>query len=49
MASMGKDVDFSDTLMHVSGNLMKEAVSEQIKPYIRYFDPGGKSEGGPKE
>jgi hypothetical protein len=44
MASMGKDVDFGDTLMHVSGNLMKETVSEQIKPYKRYFDPGGRSE-----
>jgi hypothetical protein len=43
MASMGKDVDFGDTLMHVSGNFMKETVSEQIKPYKRYFDPGGKS------
>jgi hypothetical protein len=44
MASMGKDVDFGDTLMHVSGNLMKETVTEQIKPYKRYFDPGSRSE-----
>jgi hypothetical protein len=44
MASMGKDVDFGDTLMHVSGNLMKDTVGEQIRPYKRYFDPGGKSE-----
>ncbi|MGD8455440.1 MAG: DUF166 family protein [Anaerolineales bacterium] len=44
MASMGVDVDFDDTLMHVSGNLMKETVGEQIKPYKRYFDPGGRSE-----
>jgi hypothetical protein len=44
MASMGKDIDFGDTLMHISGNLMKETVTEQIKPYIRYFDPGGRSE-----
>ncbi len=44
MASMGKDIDFGDTLMHISGNLMKETVSEQIKPYRRYFDPGGRSE-----
>jgi len=44
MASMGKDIDFGDTLMHVSGNLMKETVSEKIKPYKRYFDPGRRSE-----
>jgi hypothetical protein len=28
MASMGIDPDFSDTLMHVSGNIMKQAVAE---------------------
>ena len=44
MASMGVDVDFGDTLMHVSGNLMKETVTEQIKSYKRYFNPGGRSE-----
>jgi hypothetical protein len=49
MASMGKDIDFGDTLMHISGNLMKETVSEQIKPYMRYFDPGGKSEPKDKQ
>ena len=31
--------------MHVSGNLMKDNVTEQVKPYKRFFDPGGKSEG----
>jgi hypothetical protein len=42
MASMGIDPDFSDTLLHVSGNLMKDAVGEQVKPFkiVRYFKPG---------
>ena len=46
LASMGKDVDFGDTLMHVSGNLLKEAVEEQIKPYrqTNYIAPGKLSE-----
>lgn len=35
LASMGKDPDFGDTLMHVSGNIMKEQVGEQVKPYRR--------------
>ncbi len=35
LASMGKDPDFGDTLMHVSGNIMKEQVGEQVKPYMR--------------
>lgn len=33
LASMGKDIDFDDTLMHVSGNLLKDAVLEQIRPF----------------
>lgn len=42
LASMGKDPDFNDTLLHVSGNLMKETVAEQIKPYrnVAYATPG---------
>ena len=46
LASMGVDVDFDDTLMHVSGNLLKDAVGEQIKPYkdTRYITPGTRSE-----
>ncbi len=46
LASMGVDVDFSDTLLHVSGNIMKDNVAEQVKPYkhIQYIAPGFRSE-----
>jgi hypothetical protein len=42
LAAMGKDIDFGDTLMHVSGNVMKDKVGEQVKPYKRtqYIAPG---------
>ena len=42
MASMGIDSDFGDTLMHVSGNLMKDNLGEQIKPFkrVQYVVPG---------
>jgi len=41
LASMGKDSDFGDTLMHVSGNLLKDNVEDQVRPYrqIRYIAP----------
>ena len=41
LASMGVDGDYGDTLMHVSGNVLKKAVSEQVRPFkrIRYLDP----------
>lgn len=39
LASMGIDVDFGDTLMHVSGNILKENISEQIKPFRQYIRP----------
>lgn len=46
MASMGIDPDFDDTLMHVSGNVLRDNVHEQIKEYIdtRYLRPGKLSE-----
>ncbi len=44
MASMGIDSDFNDTLMHISGNIMKESVTRQVKPYKRYITPGERSE-----
>jgi hypothetical protein len=46
LASMGIDIDFNDTLMHVSGNIMKDKVGEQVKPYkrIQYLTPGFRSE-----
>jgi hypothetical protein len=46
LASMGIDVDFSDTLLHISGNIMKDNVGEQVKPYkhIQYLAPGNRSD-----
>lgn len=46
LASMGIDVDYSDTLLHISGNIMKENVAEQVKPYnpTHYLTPGFRSE-----
>jgi len=46
LASMGIDVDFSDTLMHVSGNVLRDNVAEQVRPYrrIKYIAPGKQSQ-----
>jgi hypothetical protein len=46
LASMGIDVDYNDTLLHISGNIMKDDVTEQLKPYlpVRYLTPGIRSE-----
>jgi hypothetical protein len=46
LASMGIDADFGDTLMHISGNIIKEEVSAQVKPFKRtqYIEPGTRSE-----
>lgn len=35
LASMVKDPDFNDTLMHVSGHLLKDNVGEQVRPFKR--------------
>lgn len=46
LASMGIDSDFSDTLLHVSGNVLKDDVAEQVKPFktAAYIAPGVRSE-----
>ena len=46
LAGMGKDPDFDDTLMHVSGNILKDEVAEQVKPYrnVAYIRPGRMSD-----
>ena len=46
LASMGVDADYGDTLMHVSGHLLKDNVGGQVKPFkrIQYFVPGTKVE-----
>jgi len=46
LASMGIDSDFGDTLMHVSGNILKDEVAEQVRPYVTvtYISPSQRSE-----
>ena len=46
LASMGIDSDFDDTLMHVSGNILRDEVAEHVKPYrrIQYVAPGLRSD-----
>ena len=42
-ASMGIDAQYGDTLMHISGNLMKDALKEALGPYlqVRQIRPAG--------
>ncbi len=46
LASMGIDADYGDTLMHISGNAIKNNVGDQIKPFkrVQYFKPGEQSD-----
>jgi hypothetical protein len=46
LASMGIDPDFGDTLMHISGNVLKDNVEAQVRPFKRtqYIAPGTHSE-----
>ena len=46
LASMGIDVDYGDTLMHISGNILRDNVSEQVKPFkqIQMIAPPARSE-----
>jgi hypothetical protein len=46
LASMGIDSDYGDTLMHVSGNILRDNVARQVRPYrqVRYIAPGKQSE-----
>lgn len=46
LASMGVDPGYEDTLLHVSGNLIKDNVIDQIKPFrhVQQVRPGGKVE-----
>ena len=45
LASMDDDSDFGDTLMHVSGNIMKQSVVHALGPWrtTNYFTPDGGS------
>jgi hypothetical protein len=42
---MGIDADFNDTIMHVSGNIMKEQIRREVREHVevRYIVPGNKS------
>ena len=44
LASMGIDSDFGDTLMHISGNMIKENIASQVKPYkqVLTITPGNR-------
>lgn len=46
LASMGIDPNYGDTLMHVSGHLLKDNVAAQVKPFkrVQYIRPGEKAE-----
>jgi len=46
LASMGIDADYGDTLLHVSGNVMRDNVAAQVKPFkeIQYIAPGTRSD-----
>jgi thymidylate synthase len=46
LASMGIDADFGDTLMHVSGNILRDEVGEQVRPFkqVQYLIPGVRAE-----
>lgn len=41
LASMGIDPDYSDTLLHVSGDMTRDTISAALRPFreIRYFKP----------
>jgi hypothetical protein len=46
LADMNKDEDYLDTLMHVSGNLLKDSVRDSIKEHLaaNYIRPQGRHE-----
>ena len=47
LASMNQDADYNDTLMHVSGRILREAVRDSLKDYLEpvpYFRPAGRVE-----
>jgi hypothetical protein len=42
---MGIDDDFNDTILHVSGNIMKDRIKTELHDHIRirYIVPGKKA------
>jgi hypothetical protein len=51
LAGMARDPDFGDTLMHVSGNLLKEDVAAQVRDHrkVTYITPGKRGDGQDSE
>lgn len=50
LASMNQDPDYADTLMHVSGHILRVTVKEQIQDHLQpvaYLRPPGKAEADP--
>jgi hypothetical protein len=45
LASMGIDSDYGDTLLHVSGNILRDEVGAQVKPFkrVQYIALGTRS------
>jgi hypothetical protein len=46
LASMGIDDDFGDTILHISGNIIKDEIKEEVEEYkeVRYIRPGKKAD-----
>lgn len=46
LASMGIDSDYGDTLMHVSGNILRDEIAAQIRHFrqVQYIAPGRRSD-----
>ena len=45
---MGIDVQYGDTLMHISGNLMKDALKDALGEHLQthYIKPAGYADEG---
>jgi hypothetical protein len=52
LASMNQEPDYGDTLMHVSGDCLRDAIKQEIRQYLTptaYLRPQGLSDGAPSE
>jgi hypothetical protein len=51
LASMNQDSDYHDTLMHVSGNILKDGLKEALGDHLKvaYVRPAGQVEQAPSE
>ncbi len=50
LASMNQDSDYLDTLMHVSGNILKDNIKEEVESHltVAFLRPPGQVEGPEK-